>query len=157
MLKTRRRMMGTILVTSVALTVPAVVVAGGGAIDLKTKMSGDQVVPEGSGAPNGHGKGSFTVRVDKRKLCYDLSWRKTNGEVRGYIFKGAKGDNSPNPDHSTVVLFNQPQPTPASGCETDIAKEKLEKISDSPKKYHVSLINDTYSDGAVRGQLKLDD
>jgi hypothetical protein len=157
MLKTRRRMLGAIVVTGVALAVPAVVVALGGAVDLKTKMSGDQVVPEGSGAPNGHGKGSFTVRVDKRKLCYDLSWRKTNGEVRGYIFKGAKGDNSPNPDHSTVVLFDQPKPTPASGCETDIAKEKLKKLVEGPKKYHVALINGTYPEGAVRGQLKLDD
>ena len=146
-----------LVAAGVLLAAPAVVVAGGGAIDLKTKMSGDQVVPEGSGAPKGHGKGSFTVRVDKRKLCYDLSWRKTNGAVRGYIFKGAKGENSPNPDHSTVVLFNQPEPTPASGCEKGVAKEKLEKIADSPKKYHVALINGTYTEGAVRGQLKLDD
>ncbi|HYH62742.1 MAG TPA: hypothetical protein VD766_12815, partial [Solirubrobacterales bacterium] len=85
------------------------------------------------------------------------SWRKTNGAVRGYIFKGKKGENSPNPNHSTVVLFNQSQSTPASGCEKGIAKEKLEKIAGSPKKYHVALINETYTEGAVRGQLKLDD
>jgi hypothetical protein len=143
-----------VIAAGALLAAPALVLAGGGAVQLKTSMSGDQVVPMGSGAPNGRGKGEFKVRVNKRKLCYELSWRKTKGAVRGYIFKGAKGANSPNANHSTVVLFGQPQPTPASGCVTGVAKEKLEKIADSPRKYHVSLINGTYPEGAVRGQLK---
>ena len=46
----------------VLLAAPAVVVAAGGATHLKTKMTGDQVVPSGDGAPEGHGKGTFTIR-----------------------------------------------------------------------------------------------
>ena len=145
-----------VVAAGLLLAVPTYVVAGGGAIHLKTKMTGDQVVPQGDGAPEGHGKGTFTVRVDKRKLCYDLSWRKTSGAVTGYIFKGAKGENSPNPDHSIVILLTSRSPHPR-GCETGLAKEKLEKIVGQPRKYHVVLINGTYTEGAIRGQLKLDE
>jgi len=144
-----------VVAAGLLLAVPTYVVAAGGATHLKTKMTGDQVVPSGDGAPEGRGKGTFTVRVDKRKLCFDMSWRKTGGAVTGYIFKGAKGEDSPNPNHAIVTLF-QSKPTPAEGCETGLAKEKLEKLVDKPRQYHVVLLNGMYPEGAIRGQLKFE-
>ena len=134
-----------------ALAIPTLATGAGG---LVSKMNGNKVVPEGTGAPNGRGKATFKLRIKQRKLCYEVTFRNTGGAVRGYVFRGKRGQEPPNPNRPVVTLFATPQTSPAAGCATSVAKKKLKRLKNKPKRFHVVLVNGAYENGAVRGQIK---
>jgi hypothetical protein len=142
-----------IAVGLVALTVPASLLAGGRPGNLDSRMTGAQVVPHGDGAPRGFGHAGFRVRVAKQKLCFDVRFHRTGGAVRGYIFRGRRGQEPPNPRRPTVTLFASLESSPEAGCIRNMAKRKLRRIKDMPRAFHVVLVNNRYDNGAVRGQL----
>jgi hypothetical protein len=121
---------------------------------LVSKMNGKQVVPAGTGAPKGTGHGEFKVRVKKQAFCYDVSFRRTGGPVRGFVFRGKRGQDSPNPGRPAVTLFNTLETSPEAGCVKGLTKKKLRRIKQHPRRFHVVLVNSRYENGAIRGQLK---
>jgi hypothetical protein len=148
-------MMLAVAAAGAALTAPAFVSAGVGVSSgLESRMTGGQVVPHGTGAPGGIGHGEFKVRVQKHKLCFDVSFRRTGGPTRGYIFRGRAGEEPPNPQRPTVTLFGSLESSPEAGCVKDIKKKKLRRLKNEPRAFHVVLVNGQYENGAVRGQLR---
>jgi hypothetical protein len=143
-----------IAVAVVALAVPASLLAGGRLGNLDSRMTGAQVVPHGDGAPRGIGHARFRVRVAQEKLCFDTTFQRTGGAVRGYIFRGRRGEEPPNPQRPTVTLFGSLETSPEAGCVRDVKKKKLRRIKDTPRAFHVVLVNNHYDNGAVRGQLR---
>jgi hypothetical protein len=137
-----------------ALAAPTSVIAGGGGIELESRMTAGQVVPRGTGAPGGVGHSEFKVRVQKRKLCFDMTFRRTGGPVRGYIFRGRAGEEPPNPQHPTLTLFGSLESSPEAGCVSGVNKKKLRRLKNEPREFHVVLVNDQYENGAIRGQLR---
>jgi CHRD domain len=143
-----------IAVAVVALAVPAALLAGGRSGNLDSRMTGAQVVPHGDGAPRGIGHARFRVRAAQEKLCFDTTFQRTGGAVRGYIFRGRRGEEPPNPQRPTVTLFGSLETSPEAGCARDVKKKKLRRIKDMPRAFHVVLVNNRYDNGAVRGQLR---
>lgn len=141
-------------VAVVALAVPASLLAGGRAGNLDARMTGAKVVPQGTGAPNGSGHAGFRVRAAKQKLCFDMTFRRTGGAVRGYIFRGRRGEQPPNPQRPTVALFESLESSPEAGCVRNLQKKKLRRIKNMPRAFHVVLVNNRYDNGAIRGQLR---
>jgi hypothetical protein len=136
---------------AVAAVVPSVASAHG--THLKAKMSGDQVVPSGSGAPNGTGVAKLHVLKDKNRLCYDVKWDSI-GNSQGLnigVYKGAEGKNG----SEVVPLTTQKHPSPVDGCVDGVSTGDLKAIAKNPHLYHVNIKNKKYpTDGAIRGQLK---
>lgn len=92
--------------------------------------------------------------MKQRPLCYEVTFRQTGGDVEGYIFRGARGQEPPNPNKPAVTLFASPQSSPAAGCVNGVAKKKLKRLKNKPRRFHVVLVNQSYPNGAVRGQVK---
>jgi CHRD domain len=136
-----------------ALAAPAFVM-GGDRAELESRMTGGQVVPHGTGSPGGVGHAEFKVRLQKRKLCFETTFRRTGGPVRGYIFRGRAGEAPPKPQHPTVTLFGSLESSPEAGCVSGVKKERLRRLRNEPRAFHVVLVNDRYENGAIRGQLR---
>jgi hypothetical protein len=143
-----------VAVAVVALAAPASLLAGGRAGNLDARMTGAQVVPHGDGATRGIGHARFRVRVAQQKLCFDMTFQRTGGTVRAYIFRGRRGEQPPNPQRPTVTLFGSLETSPEAGCVRDLQKRKLRRIKDAPRAFHVVLVNNRYDNGAIRGQLR---
>jgi hypothetical protein len=143
-----------VAVAGAALAVPSFGAKHGG--QLIANMNGKQVVPSGEGAPNARGHGTFRVRPKRQRVCYEITYsqRRTQGAVRGYIFRGKRGQEPPNPNRPVVTLFGTPQSSPVAGCVTAGAKKPLRRMRQRPRRFHVVLVNQRYENGAVRGQLK---
>jgi hypothetical protein len=135
----------------VALAAPSLVSGAGGG--LISKMNGKQVVPAGSGAPNGKGNAAFKVRAKRQRLCFEITFRRTQGPVRGYIFRGKRGQEPPNPNKPAVTLFGELEASPVAGC-VPVNQKRLKRLKNKPRRFHVVLVNERYPEGAVRGQLR---
>jgi PDZ domain-containing secreted protein len=137
-----------------ALVVPSLVLAGGNpANKLKAHMTGDQVVPQGSGAPAGVGNASVTLRPQKQKICFRVAYRSIGPRagLNAAIYKGKKGQNGA----FVEKLFKGDKPSPVKGCANNVAKADMKAIRNDPKSYHVTVKTDKYkTNGAIRGQLR---
>jgi hypothetical protein len=141
-----------VAVAGAALAAPSFGAKHGG--QLIANMNGKQVVPSGEGAPNATAHGTFRVRPKRQRVCYEITFRRTQGAVRGYIFRGRRGQEPPNPNRPVVTLFGTPQSSPVAGCATAAAKKPLRRMRKKPRRFHVVLVNQKYENGAVRGQLR---
>jgi hypothetical protein len=142
------------LAAGALLGTPAIVFAGEESHNLRTNLKGKNVVPEGDGAPNGSGSGVFKIRPEQGEFCVEMEWRRTGGPVRGFIFRGRKGEQPKNPNKPSLTLFNNSQSSPIDKCKTGIVRKKLRRMADRPHKFHVVLVNSAYPNGAVRGDFK---
>jgi CHRD domain len=146
----RLTLAGGVVALIAALILPAANAAAP-AVQLSAKLKGAREVP-GPGDPNGRGEIFLAVKKQKRKICFQLTFRKIEDPEAGHIHKGARGDAGP----VKVVLFEDPSGLPGHRLE-DCVKGKrktLRKIARNPESYYVNLHNDDYPDGAIRGQLK---
>ncbi len=136
----------------VGLLVPALVLATGSS-RLKAEMTGEQVVPAGSGAPKGEGFARVNVYPSKHKLCFRLTYKKI-GRTQGLnagIYEGKKGENG----KLEVKLFSGDEASPVENCVKGEPKRKLRRIKKHPRLHNVDLKTDKYNGGgAIRGQLK---
>lgn len=151
---TRPLKFGAVLAVAAAGAALAAPSFGQGAGELVANMNGKQVVPAGTGAPNGTGQGEFKVRPQRQVLRYEVTFERTRGAVRGYIFRGKRGEEPPNPQRPAVTLFDDPKPSPQSGRVTGLRTRLLQRMKQRPRRFHVVLVNQRYENGAVRGQLK---
>jgi len=137
-----------------ALVVPSLVLAAGNpANKLRAHMTGDQVVPKGTGAPAGDGNARITLRPAKQKICFRITY-KNIGPTKGLnaaIYKGKKGQNGA----LVQTLFTGKRSSPVEGCAKNVAKADMKAIRTNPKSYNVDVKTAKYNQGgAIRGQLK---
>jgi hypothetical protein len=135
-----------------ALVVPTLVLAINHSPKLKAALTGEQVVPAGTGAPKGEGFARVTVRPSSKKLCFKVSFKKigkTDGLFAG-IYEGKKGENG----DLEVKLFSGKQQSPVEDCVKD-SKRELKRIKKHPRQHNVDVKTAKYNEGgAIRGQLK---
>jgi hypothetical protein len=149
-MKSRLTLAGGVVALIAALTLPAADAAAP-AVQLSAKLKGAKEVP-GPGDPNGKGEIFVAVKKQKRKVCFELRFRKIEDPEAGHIHKGGRNDAGP----VKVLLFEDRAGLPGRRFE-DCVKGKrktLRKIARNPERYYVNIHNDDYPDGAIRGQLK---
>ena len=141
---------GGVLALVAALTIPAADAAA--PVQLSAQLKGNEEVP-GPGDPNGKGEAFVNVKRKKRKVCFQLEFKKIGPPTAGHIHKGAEGDAGP----VKVLLFEDPEglPVPGAveGCARDVKRRLIRKLAKRPAKFYVNLHNEEYPDGAIRGQL----
>jgi len=111
---------------------------------LKARLSGAAEVPE-KGDPNG--RGSATVRVKGRQVCYRLTYKGITGPNAAHIHRGAKGKAG------SVVVGLFMGKADRSGCVKASAKI-ARAIAKRPGDFYVNIHNAKYPAGALRGQLR---
>jgi CHRD domain len=149
-MKSRLTLAGGVVALIAALTFPAADAAAP-AVQLSANLKGAKEVP-GPGDPNGKGEIFVAVKKQKRKVCFELRFRKIEDPEEGHIHKGGRNDAGP----VKVLLFEDRAGLPGRRFE-DCVKGKrktLRKIARNPGRYYVNIHNDDYPDGAIRGQLK---
>ncbi|HZJ49904.1 MAG TPA: CHRD domain-containing protein [Actinomycetota bacterium] len=113
-------------------------------------LSGDAEVP-GAGDPNGSGHARVKLYPAKGKICYWVAWSRIQNPAAGHIHKGPAGVAGP----VKVTLFDGDPISDNdyySAC-AKVAKRRVRAIKQRPSRWYVNLHNETYPDGAIRGQL----
>jgi hypothetical protein len=117
-------------------------------ITLKAKMLGGTVEIPGPGDPDGLGFADVTVLADRRMVCYTLQVVNIATPTAAHIHVGGPTVAGP------IVL---PLETPARGsvtaCATDVDAALIARLVNNPGNYYVNVHNETYPNGAIRGQL----
>ena len=112
------------------------------------------VVPEGSGDPNGFGGGTIYLSSGQQQVCFELmvffypGFFPANG---AFIHQGAAGENGP-----VVIDLGPPIPPPGSSTATGCvgaSSDLIHAINQNPSNYYLQITNETHPDGAIRGQL----
>jgi hypothetical protein len=153
------RVRGSLRLALVVLAVTALlvpVVASASHRDLLAKLKGKNEAPQPFD-PDGKGDALINSKTGKRKVCYELDWKKIQAPTAAHIHKGAKGVAGP----IEVSLFSKLQSgKSADGCvKKDLNGDKLnkkllKKINRKPEKFYVNVHNAEFPGGAIRGQLK---
>jgi hypothetical protein len=123
--------------------------------ELVARLNGEKEVP-GPGDPNGKGRALIFPNVKKRRVCFDVSWKRIQGPLQAHIHKG--GPNVAGPVKVTLFAVDDPLSGPSGavdGCVEQVKRKLVRKIKNNPKKYYVNVHNENYPDGAIRGQLKV--
>jgi hypothetical protein len=123
--------------------------------ELIARLNGDKEVP-GPGDPNGKGRALIFPNVKKRRVCFDLRWKRIQGPLQAHIHKGGPDVAGP----IKVTLFDEDEPLPGpsaavDGCIKKLKRKLVRKIKNFPKRYYVNVHNENYPAGAIRGQLKV--
>jgi hypothetical protein len=142
---------GGALALIAALVIPAAEAAA--PTQLSAKLRGAAEVP-GPGDPNGKGEAFIAVKKAKRKVCFQLSYRRIDEPEAAHIHKGGRNDAGP----VKVLLFEDPSGLPVPGAVDGCERTKrkiVRQLSRNPQKFYVNVHNDEFPDGAIRGQLKL--
>lgn len=115
----------------------------------RATLSGDVEVP-GPGDPNGSGRARLKLYPAKGKICYRVSWSRIQNPAAGHIHKGPAGVAGP----VKVTLFEGVVKNYDyySAC-AKVPKWRVKAIKERPSRWYVNLHNETYPDGAIRGQL----
>lgn len=128
-----------------AALVPAV--EGATTTTLKASMSGGKETPKGD--PDG--KGSATIRLTAKRVCFTIETEKIAGSAAAHIHKGASGKAGP---VLVTLISTVSSKKERTGCASKGATAKVIKaIKASPGSYYVNVHNAKYPGGAVRGQL----
>ena len=139
---------GITAVLALALALPATAAPG---VQLSAKLKGANEVP-GPGDPNGKGEIFISINKKKRKLCFQLEFKRIQNPTAGHVHKGKEGVAG----DVKVTLFEDaaglPGPT-AEGCVKRVKRKTIRRLSRHPDRFYVNLHNGNYPDGAIRGQL----
>jgi hypothetical protein len=138
-----------------ALVAGVVLVSGAGAATSRrvASLTGENEVP-GPGDDNGRGRAVVRLNVRERRVCFDLSWRRIGAPTAAHIHPGRRGVANP----PIVAFFQSATPLPGSirgveGCVGGVQRATLRDIRDNPRRFYVNIHNETFPDGAIRGQL----
>jgi hypothetical protein len=138
------------MVLVAGLFVATVLVGTAGAFTpRRATLTGAKEVP-GPGDPNGTGRARLKLYPQKGKICYRVSWSRIQNPAAGHIHKGPAGVAGP----VKVTLFDKVIEANDfySAC-AKVPKFRVRAIKRAPKQWYVNLHNETYPDGAIRGQL----
>jgi hypothetical protein len=158
-MRNRLVMVGAV-VCVVALVGGALFVSGAGAATttLVANLTGEQEEP-GPGDANGTGNAVITLDAPRKRVCFDLSWRRIQAPTRSHIHEGPRGVAGP----IVVSLFENvsgadfiPLPDTINrvmGCARDVGRTLIRRISANPDQFYVNIHNQDFPAGAIRGQL----
>jgi hypothetical protein len=153
-MRTRGRVYAVAAAAAVALGATAALApAGPATTQLSAQLRGAAEEP-GPGDPNGKGEAFIAVKKAKRKVCFQLSYRRIDEPEAAHIHKGGRNDAGP----VKVLLFEDPSGLPVPGAVDGCERTKrkiVRQLSRNPQKFYVNVHNDEFPDGAIRGQLKL--
>lgn len=127
----------------------------GAVTELVARLNGEKEVP-GPGDPNGKGRALIFPNAKKRRVCFDLNWKRIQGPLQAHIHKG--GPDVAGPIKVTLFDVDEPLPGPSAavdGCIKKLKRKLVRKIKNYPKRYYVNVHNENYPAGAIRGQLKV--
>jgi hypothetical protein len=131
------------LLLAAALAAPSLALASGGAVSLRTTMTGRKAVPQGAK----HGRGTVTIRISGRRVCWTFGrLRGTDKPRAAFIKKGIPGEFGP-------VIVQLGKRYRASGCATTTIGN-AQQLGLSPRGYYVTVNTRRFPLGAVRGQLR---
>jgi hypothetical protein len=138
-------MIGTILAATPATSLAAKEKE----ILLQSQMSGDQVVQQTGGDPDG--SGVATILVDPRDgvACFDVQTTNVDTPITGYIYSGSAGAIG----IRQVLLFENSQEASVRGC-VSADRRTVREIGRNPEQYNLTISNDGFPVGAIRGQLE---
>jgi hypothetical protein len=123
------------------------------------QMSGDQVIGNTGGDPDGSGTATITVNHKTEQVCLEVDTTNVATPTEDYyIAEGAAGE----PGGFVWAIFNidnnNPDPSTCFVRYNGFAsfKEIWRMIEDNPAAFHLSVHNFEHVDnGAIRGQLTL--
>ena len=152
--KTRIALLAALAALAAVIAMPAL--APGAATLLDARLKGNEEVP-GPGDSNANGGIQVALKKKQRKVCFTLEYRHLDGgATAGHIHKGVDGDAG----KIKVTLFEEDPPLPEEGsfegCERDVKRKLIRKIKRHPERFYVNVHSPPYPDGAIRGQLRLD-
>jgi CHRD domain len=152
----RRLLVVGALICALALVAGVVLVSGAGAASARRVASlvGEEEVP-GPGDDNGRGRAVVNLNVRKRRVCFDLSWRRIGAPTAAHIHPGRKGEMG----DPVVVFFQEATPLPSSirgvqGCARGVERALIRDIREHPRRFYVNIHNEAFPAGAIRGQLR---
>ena len=112
------------------------------------------VVPEGSGDPNGWGDAIIKINGGKGELCYEIQaifFHSASTVHQASIYQGNAGEVG-----QAVIDIGLLVPPPDSYTVTGCLRASsslLKSIQQNPQGYYVQVDTDTHPNGALRGQL----
>ena len=125
--------------------------SGAGAQDsteLVARMYGANEVP-GPGDPNATGRA--WLYSDNGQACYTITWRDLEAPTAAHIHKGGPNEAGP----VVAPLFTTKQTgRRAEYCTSDYDHDLAAAVIAHPEQYYVNLHNESYPNGAIRGQLR---
>lgn len=131
------------LLLAAALAAPSLALASGGAVSLRTTMTGRKAVPRGAK----RGRGTVTVRISGRRVCWTFGRLHGIDKARAaFIKKGIPGEFGP-------VIVQLGRRYRASGCVTTTLGA-AQQLALSPRGFYVTVNTRRFPLGAVRGQLR---
>ncbi len=152
--KTRLTLATAAVMTAALATVATAAPEPDPGVKVRAILKGKNVVP-GPGDPTGTGKVSLVLKAKKARVCFTLSVRELAPITAGFIVEGDR-DEAGEP---VLRLFKDSAGLDGDGsfdqrCLRNIDKKLIRSISSEPERYFVSIRNNEYPDGAVRGPLK---
>jgi hypothetical protein len=117
-------------------------------------LGGNEVSAAGAanaGDPDGSGTATVLIRDTDATLCYAILVTGIDTPTLAHIHEGVAGTNGP-----IVVPLTPPEagdPGVVSDCITGVDATLLNNIRQNPLGFYVNVHNDTFPDGAARGQL----
>lgn len=146
--------MGPRIIASLGLAALAMLAAApatGAARDkevlLESQLSGDQVVQDTRGDPDGTGTATVLVDAKDGVVCFDLQTENVDTPISGRIQSGSAGAIGP-----PVVFLFENQDASVRGC-VPADRKALREIGKNPERYYLNVVNDAFPIGAIRGQL----
>ena len=101
------------------------------------------------GSPKGFANASFRIDTKSNRICYKVAITDLAGVVAGHIHTGAKGI-----DGGVAVALDPAKFNSGTTC-IKVPATVINDIVMNPSMYYFNLHSTKYSDGAVRGQLKV--
>lgn len=117
---------------------------GVGGRPLSAALSGANVVPAGTGDPDGSGLARLTLNQGQGVICFGIGTQNIDTVSGSQIHAALAGVNGP-----VVVDFG----SQLSGCVSGIDRGLVMDIRQSPGDYYLNVNTNVFPDGAVRGQL----
>jgi hypothetical protein len=118
---------------------------------LSTQMTQEVTsTPVWAGDPNGTGSALLTVNHGKGEVCWELAVSDILlPATASHIHEAAPGIRG-----GIVVGLSAPGANgQSSGCRSDVDKDLLGRILQSPASFYVNVHTSDYPPGAIRGQL----
>jgi CHRD domain len=126
---------------------PAMAAAPDSEILLESRLSGDQVVQQTGGDPDGTGTATILVDAKDGVACFDVQTANVDTPISGRIQSGSAGAIGP-----PVVFLFENQDASVNGC-APVDRKALREIGKNPERFYLNVVNDAFPVGAIRGQL----
>jgi hypothetical protein len=115
---------------------------------LTADLSGANEVPD-QGDPDGSGTALVTLNQGQGEVCFELTVADIAAPTAAHIHAAPAGVNG----GVVIPLLPPPEDGSVSGCVSDVDKDLIKSIRQSPSEFYVNVHNLDFPGGAVRGQL----